>query len=105
MPTYQGREMMPDEYASVRLGITFPPSWKDKMVVMASLLGRWEGALTNAIMGTYDDEYDDHVTALFDAWARGEADIIDCAQRQIAYELSRGLFDERGRRLDDSSNE
>ena len=102
MPFYQGREMTPDEYVSARFEIAFPPPWKTKMVVMATLLGRWEGALTYAIMGTFDDEYDDHVSALFDAWARGEIDLIECAQRQIAYEVSRGIFDEHGRLRDDA---
>ncbi len=96
MPHYQGREMTPDEYVSARLGIAFPPPWKGKMVVMANLLERWQGALLCAVMGTYDDDYDAHVSDLFDTWARGEIDIIDCAQRQIAYEVRRGLFDERG---------
>jgi hypothetical protein len=101
MPTFQGREMTPDEYVSARLGIDFPPFWKDKMVAMEYLLGRWQGSLVAAIMGVYDDEYDAHVTALFDDWARGEIDIIDCAQQQINYELRRGLFDEHGRPNDD----
>ena len=95
MPVYQGSEMTSDEYVSARLGIAFPPSWKSKMVVMAGLVGHWEWSLKNAIMGVYDDEYDTHVSELFDAWARGEMDIIECAQRQKAYELSRGLLDER----------
>lgn len=94
--------MTPDEYVSARLGIAFPPRWKDKMVAMANLVGRWDGALRHAIMGTFDDDYDDHVSALFDAWARGEIDIIDCAQRQIGYEVQRGIFDKRGRLRDDA---
>ncbi len=102
MPTYQGREMTPDEYVCARLGIAFPPSWKDKMVAMAGLVKRWEWALYAAIMGAYDDDYDTHVTALFDSWARGEIDIIDCAQRQVAYEVSRGIFDEHGKLRDDA---
>jgi hypothetical protein len=101
MPIYQGRKMTPDEYVSARLGIAYPPRWKDKMVVMATLVGRWHGALTNAIMGTFDDEYDAHVSALFDTWARGEIDLIECAQRQIAYEVKRGIFDKDGKLRDD----
>lgn len=101
MPRYQGRELTPEEYVSARLGIAFPPPWKAKMVVMTHLVERWESALKCAIMGTFDDEYDAHVSDLFDAWARGELDIIDCAQRQIAYEMRRGILDEHGKPRDD----
>lgn len=79
MPYYHGREMTPDEYVSARLGIAYPPGWKVKMMAMESLVRRWHGALINAIMGAFDDDNDTHVTNLFDAWARDEADIIDCA--------------------------
>jgi hypothetical protein len=94
--------MAPDEYVCARLGIAFPPSGKGKLVVMAGLVSRWDSALRYAIMGTFDDDYDTHVTDLFDAWTRGEIDIIDCAQRQIAYEVRRGIFDEHGRLRDDA---
>ncbi len=102
MPTFQGREMTPDEYVSARLEIDFPPFWKDKMLAMEYLMGRWQGSLMAAIMGIYDDEYDAQVTALFDPWARGEIDMSYCAQQQIDYELRRGLFDEYGRPRDDA---